>query len=409
MKITDHDQLELSQKPGVYFFIGENNEILYVGKATSLRSRTRSYFNSKLMETRGPLIVKMVEDAVTIETKETDSVLEALLLESNLIKKHQPPYNSREKDNKSHNYVVVTEEILPRVFVVRGRQLAIIQGRGEKLKHIFGPFPQGHLLRTALSILRKIFPFYGKKGKGSYSHEFYKQLGLEPNGHSTEEKSYYDQNIHYLTLFFQGKKATIIKNIKKRMMEYAGNLEFEKAHILKQQLDALLHIRDIALMKKDFDLGTDVKYTRIEAYDIAHHAGEAMVGVMVVHNGQEISSSDHRLFNIQSTKVANDTKALSEVLTRRLQHQNWPYPSLIVADGGIAQKRALEKVLRDHELSIPVVSVVKNEKHKPKGLLGRKDLIEKYKDTILALNAESHRFAIQAHKKKRSKDFLNKK
>jgi excinuclease ABC subunit C len=131
-----------------------------------------------------------------------------------------------------------------------------------------------------------------------------------------------------------------------------------------------------------------------------------MMGVMVVHNGVEMSSQDHRLFTIRSTDTANDTKALSEVLGRRLKHDEWPYPTMIVVDGGTAQKRVMEKVLREHNLSIPVVSVVKDERHKAKAILGQKKLIEQHKETILAINAESHRFALSAHKKKRRRGFL---
>jgi len=384
----------------------KNDEVLYIGKATNLKQRTRSYFNPTLMETRGPIIVKMVEEATSITHTVTDSVLEALLLESYLIKKHQPAYNSKDKDDKSYNYVVITKEDLPRVYPVRKRELDILIGRKQELLHVFGPFPQGNVLRTALQILRKIFPFYGKKGVGSYSHEFYEQLGLEPDGTSTLKEAY-QENIALLALFFQGKKAQIISTLKKKMMEHAKKLAFEQAQTIKKQIYALEHIHDIALMKRDFELGTDISMTRIEAYDIAHMQGQDMVGVMVVHNGREISNQDHRIFSVRSVSSSNDPLALREVLTRRLAHTNWPYPSLIVVDGGNIQKRSIEKVLKEHDLSIPVVSVVKDDRHKAKGILGQRKIIEKYQYEILNIHAESHRFAINAHKRKRNKRFLD--
>jgi excinuclease ABC subunit C len=407
MTLKEREQYDLPRTPGVYFF-KRGKEILYIGKATNLDQRTKSYFKGKLMETRGPLIVKMVEDTDTLECIETESALEALLLESHLIKKHQPYYNSREKDDKSYNYVVITDEDFPRVFTVRKRQLDIFRGKKEPLLHVFGPFPQGQLLREALNIIRKIFPFYGKKGRGSYAQEFYQQMGLEPGSNKQSSlRENYLENIHYIALFFEGKKRSIIKTLKKRMMQYAKNLEFEKADILKKQMFSLEHIRDVALMRRDFELGTETTLFRIEAYDIAHHQGQAMVGVMVVHNGREIDSSEHRLFNIKTVSSSNDTAALSEVLQRRLKNTQWVYPSMIVVDGGVAQKRAMEKVLREAKLSIPVVSVVKDERHKAKALLGQKKLTEKYSQEILAINAESHRFAISAHKRKHRKDFLS--
>ena len=406
MNLAQRDTISIPNTPGVYFF-KQGSDILYIGKATNLNQRTRSYFNTHLMETRGPLIVKMVDDANTIEFRETDSALEALLLESSLIKKHQPPYNSREKDNKSYNYVVITDEALPRVFSVRKRHLDILRGRKEKLLHTFGPFPQGQLLREALGIIRKIFPFYGKKGRGSYANEFYKQLGLEPDSDNESSlKERYRENIAYIAMFFEGKKRSIIQQLKKRMMHYADILAFEKAQVVKHQINALEYIKDIALMKRDFELGTEREFVRIEAYDISHHQGDSMVGVMVVHNGFEIDSSEHRLFTIRSVERSNDTAALTETLTRRLKNTQWSYPNVIVVDGALAQKRAMEKVLREHHLSIPVMAVVKDEKHNAKGILGPQKISKKYSQEIIAINAESHRFAINAHKKKQRKSFL---
>lgn len=106
------EQFKLPDEPGVYRFY-KGRRLLYVGKATSLRSRVRSYFAPDLIDTRGERIVAMVADADRISFDETESVLEALILEANLIKKHQPPYNVREKDNKSYNYLIITKEDFP--------------------------------------------------------------------------------------------------------------------------------------------------------------------------------------------------------------------------------------------------------------------------------------------------------
>ena len=102
-------ELKLPDSPGVYFFRGPKKEILYIGKATSLRDRVRSYFSNDLMATRGPRIVDMVTRAQTVTHEETDSVLEALILEANYIKKHMPPANTLGKDDRSFNFVVITK------------------------------------------------------------------------------------------------------------------------------------------------------------------------------------------------------------------------------------------------------------------------------------------------------------
>ena len=150
--------LKLPDEPGVYFFRGSKKEILYIGKATSLSDRVRSYFASDIAEMRSLAIAQMVESAYTITWTVTGSVLEALILEANLIKEHQPPFNIRDKDNKSFNYVVVTKEDFPRVLIVRGRDL-FQNWKDADIKKLFGPFPDGTSLKIALKIIRKIFPF----------------------------------------------------------------------------------------------------------------------------------------------------------------------------------------------------------------------------------------------------------
>ena len=114
---------KLPDTPGVYFFLGRRREILYIGKATSLKSRVRSYFAADLNETRGSFIANMVTEAVSIDFRKTDSVLEAIILEADLIKKFQPRFNTKEKDDKSFNCVSVTSEDFPRIIIVREKDL----------------------------------------------------------------------------------------------------------------------------------------------------------------------------------------------------------------------------------------------------------------------------------------------
>src|SRR6185437_9297377 len=115
---------KMPDSPCVYFFLDKQKKTLYIGKATDLKSRVRSYFSPDLHATRGPIITSMVEKAHTIDWRQTDSVLEALLLEANLIKTYKPAANTDLKDDKSFNYVVVTKEDFPRILLVRGKELA---------------------------------------------------------------------------------------------------------------------------------------------------------------------------------------------------------------------------------------------------------------------------------------------
>ena len=125
--------------------------------------RVRSYFSSNLGDARSSVIVAMIEGAKSISWQKTDSVLEALILEANLIKKHQPKYNTDEKDDKSYNYLVITKEDFPRVLIVRGRELSSpLFAKRYSLVATYGPYPQGGSLKEALKIVRKIFPFRDK-------------------------------------------------------------------------------------------------------------------------------------------------------------------------------------------------------------------------------------------------------
>lgn len=392
---------DLPDVPGVYFF-KEGSKTLYIGKATSLRDRVRSYFNDDILATRGPKIEKMLELANTIEWQETDSVLEALILESNLIKKHQPEYNTREKDNKSYNYVVITNEALPRVFTVRERELLKKGKLDFKVKHSFGPFPNGNALRDALKIVRKIFPFRDKKANQKSQARFYQMLGLSPDTAKREAVRAYQDTVKNIKLLFEGKKSRIVKNLEKSMMSAAQDMRFEEASEIKRQLFALQHIQDISLIKEE-DI-REMTGFRIEAYDVAHMSGKSTVGVMTVVVDGVLDKNEYRKFKIKNDRAGSDTDALRELLERRLAHPEWEMPKLIVVDGGTAQKRLAEHILRETGNSIPVVSVVKDERHHPREIRGQSKITQEHEAAILLANYEAHRFAISYHKNLRRKN-----
>ncbi|OGI95488.1 hypothetical protein A2917_02940 [Candidatus Nomurabacteria bacterium RIFCSPLOWO2_01_FULL_42_17] len=405
------NKIKLPDKPGVYFFLGppkrseggkKSRDILYIGKATSLRDRTKSYFSKDLMDTRGPILADMLFYADKIDYQVTDSVLEAIILEANLIKKHQPKYNTKEKSDKSFNYVVITKEKLPKVLIVRGKELQSLAS--SNFSSFFGPYTSGPQLREAIKIIRRIFPFLDEKSKNYM--EFYKQINLVPD---LNDRQLYLQNIKNIKLFFEGKKKQILRNLKKEMNAYSKLREFEKAGEVKRQIFALQHINDIALIQSSlqptsYNLQANF---RIEAYDIAHMGGKNMVGVMTVIEDGEANKNEYRKFRIRTQDNANDTGALKEILERRLAHSEWIYPDLVVIDGGIAQMNTALKIIHRLNLCISVVSVVKDERHKPKAIMGDEKIAVKYKREILLANSEAHRFAISYHKKMRNKNFLS--
>lgn len=401
MNRQDLNKINLPENPGVYYFKDEIGNILYIGRATSLKDRVSSYFSDDLIKTRGPLLVDMVMKAKNISYKETDSVLEAIILESNEIKKYTPYYNSKEKDNRSYNYVIITDEDFPRIIIVRGRTLDKLDEKElkYKIKYRFGPYPQGGLLRDALKIIRKIFPYRDEKSNIKHQESFYKSIGLSPKFDNYNSREEYNKTIRNIALFFQGKKKQLIKLLNKEMLDYAKIENFEKAGEIRNTISALNHIYDISLVKKENIVAEDGY--RIEAYDIAHLSGKNVVGVMTVIIDGEARKSEYRKFKI--TKEANnDTEALKEMLERRIQHSEWNTPNLIVIDGGINQMNVARSIIKD----IPLVSVVKDQNHRPSHFLGNEEIINKYKKEILIANAEAHRFAIAYHKNLRNRKFI---
>ncbi len=418
MKSQQLKKLKLPKTPGVYFF-RKGKDILYIGKATTLSDRIKSYFGKDLIATRGPHILDMVTLSNSIKWQSTNSVLEALIFEANLIKKYQPKYNTKEKDNKSFNYVCITNEKLPKILVIRGRNIFSQQYANssrftlkgsdttenshivsKKYLNIFGPFPNSAQLKDAMTIIRRIFPYIDNDSMKKNNREFYKQVGLIPTGE-------YKENIKNIKLLFQGKKKSIVRNLRREMMAFAKNKEFEKAGVAKRKIFALEHINDVALIKDDF-LASHIPASlfRIESYDIAHMGGSNMVGVMTVIENGTLANSEYKKFIVRTQNKSNDTGALEEVLSRRLRHIEWGLPNLIVVDGSTAQINVAKSVLSRYQFKIPVVSVVKDERHKARAIMGDETLIKQYKKEILLSNSEAHRFAIAFHKKRRNKNFL---
>lgn len=405
MKLADFKALNMPETPGVYQFIGRGEDgkeqIFYIGKAASLCDRVRSYFSDDILKTRGLHIGNMVTLASTIRHIETDSALEALLLEQKLIKKHQPHYNTREKDDKSYNCVIVTREEFPRVLVVRRRDLEKKE-EYRKVRYVFGPFPEGLLLREATKIVRRIFPYRDSScTPGQARPCFNRQLGLCPGVcDGSIGKKEYGKTIQRIKLFFEGKKVKLLKEIGRDMKRHAKVMEFEKADELKRTLFALTHIKDISLIKdmRREPLSDKLAF-RIEAYDVAHLQGSSRVGVMTVMEDESVNKNEYRKFKLERGLI-DDIGGLKEMLRRRLNHPEWRLPDLVVVDGGIAQKNAAEAVLTERGLTIPVAAVVKNERHKPERLLGERGVVDNYERRILLANSEAHRFAVSYHRHK---------
>lgn len=414
----DFDKLKFPETPGVYTWRDLEGKILYIGKATSLRDRVRSYFSPDVIKTRGPHIVDMVFKSHTVTYQETMNALEALILEANLIKKYKPYYNTKEKDDKSFNCVAITKSPpaggFPMVILVRQKDIDTKNKTVRALRHpkpmqydvVFGPYPKGSAIKEALKILRPIFPFRDLASSKKDNTVFYRQIGLSPDVTNKDAQIEYKKTIKRLKMVFQGKFQSLLKDLKKEMLSLANKQKFELANVLKQKVFALEHIQDISLIKRDLENTVIGEEFRIEAYDVAHISGSSMVGVMTVVTNSSSDKSAYRKFIVKGFDKANDAGALREILTRRFGHPEWGVPNAIVVDGNLIQVNVAKEVLKNLSLDIPIIAVTKDERHRPKAISGPKEIVEKNKYAILLANNEAHRYAITFHKTRRKKSFV---
>ena len=433
MQRSELRKYNLPDVPGVYLF-KRGRKVLYVGKATSLRDRVRSYFDDDLIATRGPRVVDMVTKADRIAHEPTSTVLEALVREAALIKKYQPRANSDGKDDSTFLYAVITREDIPRVLVVRGKDVdfksrVLKSDFNTNYSAIYGPFPSGAQLKEGLRLIRRIFPFFdtpkpvGTKSKHHRANvEFNTQIGqyprdirftlVSPIGQTKVNLKKYRKSIRKVMLFLSGRGKELRRTIEKEMREAAREERFEDAANARRELFALDHIQDVSLIKDENrypQKSTVVENSgyRIEAYDTAHLSGTNAIGVMTVVVDSTPVKKEYKTFRIRGVKENDDIASLREILSRRLNHPEWQFPKVIVVDGGKAHKKIAEKVLAEAGVSIPVIAVVKDERHRPREVLAARVAGISEVDAVLA-NSEAHRFSLSRHRATRSRNLRTK-
>jgi excinuclease ABC subunit C len=392
MKASEYKKLPDS--PGVYLMKDKSGTVIYVGKAGNLRRRVSSYF----LSAHDARISKMVSEIKTIDFIETSNALEALVLEAKLIKEKNPPYNVREKDDKSFLYIEITDEKFPRVMLVRGASAA----SGER----FGPFTSSGSAREAMKILRRIFQWsthpeskIGKSKKPCFDYE----IGLCPGTCiGTVSRREYVKNIKRLKMFLTGKSKRLISSLKREMETAAKKLDFEEAGRIKRKIFALTHVADAALLGEPDAVSESGE--RIEGYDISNISGDSAVGSMVVFTGGVPDKREYRKFKIHSFASPNDVGMMKEMISRRLGN-HWALPSLILVDGGVAQVNAAREALAENGIKVPVVGMVKGPDRKGTDLVGDyvkgadKKVLERVRD-------EAHKFAIGYHRAVRGRKML---
>lgn len=389
---------KIPETPGIYLFY-KGKELVYIGKATSLRNRVKSYLNPKTLR---PIEVLM-KNVSDVKWKTTDSVLEAVILEANYIKEFKPKYNVKEKDDKSWNFFAITKEEFPKLIAVREHNL-----KKENYLYTFGPYAE---MKTAqilklLHFLFKVSRCNPSQKKPCFDYHLNNCLGVCTKEISA--RGYKEKVIKPLVVFLRGKKKRLIISLQKKMKESSKKEDFEEAKRLRDQIFSLNKIRDFALLDKSFLVSEKKKEKslRIEGYDISNLGNEAMVGSMVVFNESGPIKGEYKKFKIKSVFGQSDVDCLREVLERRLKHSEWPMPDLILVDGGKPQVNAINNILKNNNLNIDVVGIAKGPERKKNEFFFDKNnkFVLNNENILIRVRDEAHRFAInyQRELKRRS-------
>lgn len=406
----------LPDAPGVYFHKNAAGEIIYVGKAAVLKNRVRQYFQKSVKDVKTQALVAEIADTdwITVDTE-----MDALFLESEMIKRYMPKWNILLRDDKTVSYVRINmKDEVPYISFTRN---PVDDGAT-----YVGPFYGKMVVEKSVRALRRIFPYYVKPYDGKKTLDT--DLGLTPGveiGKTTPAD--YKRNLRKLIRYLEGGREKLLKDLEKTMREASKAGDYERAAEARDQLYGLKELKkkivfsdkefldissDQALSQLQRMLGLSAPPRRIEGYDISHQSGTNTVASMVVFINGASARSEYRKFKIRSS-TNDDLRSMIEVITRRLKHPEWEFPDLIVLDGGAGQVNAVLPLLTPH--NIPVIGRDKSGDHSKSAVVrlvipgqGIAELSpgSHVARLIARIDEESHRFAITYHSLLKRKGML---
>lgn len=418
--------------PGVYLFYKDKNP-LYIGKASNLKNRLKSYL--KIIDYKSEALHK---EANRLKFIKLHSNIEALIVESRLIKDLKPKYNVLFKDDKNYFYIAVTKERLPRIFLTHQPVNQRITNKSrinefvnsKKIRYslidYIGPFTDGRSLKAMLRLLRRRFPYCTCKPhlRSCLNAQIGNCLGYcctltNDRQPTTDDKliKEYRKNITKIRNVLTGKDKKFIRQLK----DPYELLVLEKIWEHEPYLEASGGQRSGVRREENKTLYAN-RYTltasNVECYDNSHLSGKEAVGALTawVKNGLrwEANKPMWRKFKIRGIYTEDDPRMMEEIVSRRLNHPEWPYPDLIIIDGGITQlnaaKRALAKTIRatDYGLRTKVISFAKPQQlvfgldKKPVSIAS---LPEDFQKLIKLAIQNTHNFAIRYHRIVRKRKF----
>ena len=414
-KIIEQKIQKSPESCGVYKFFDQNNKIIYIGKASNLKKRLRSYLNSNNYKNSN-----LNKEARNLTYEITHNEAEALILESRLIKKYEPKFNVLLKDSSSYFFVEINNDIFPKIFIVRQKK--------NPMSLYIGPFTNGTILRNILVALRKIFPYCTCKRihKGSC---FNAKINLCPGyccnntiSFTNYQRREYLKNIKNIQNILEGNIEKIKHTFEQEIKKLVAREEFEQAAKIRDTILALDNIFEhktivshnignvhnnflilkqneiLQSLKKIFGL-SNIPH-RIEMYDISNISGDYAVGSMIVYHNNKFDKNEYRRFKIRYTnETPNDPLMLKEVLLRRSK-QKWEPPDILLVDGGKAQFNVAKQIIQNNKnfKNTKIGALAKGKQNlfidnsfKPIAL---KQLPLETKLFLMSLQDEAHRFAV---------------
>lgn len=418
----------LPASPGVYFHKNKTGEIIYVGKAAVLKNRVRQYFQKSKKDPKTEALVAEIFDTDWLVV---DTEMDALFLEAEMIKRYMPKWNILLRDDKTVSYVRIDfNNEIPYVSLTRNPM-------DDKATYI-GPFYGKSVIERALRTLRRIFPYYDKPytGKKTLDTDLGLTPGIEINKTTPKD---YRRNLKKLVRYLHGDRKKLLDEIEKNMYKESNKGNYELAAEARNQLDGLRALKKrIIFSDKEFlDISSDQALKqlqdllhlsapprRIEGYDISHQSGNDTVGSMVVFINGASARSEYRKFKIRTSRN-DDLKSMQEIIHRRLKHNEWGFPDLIILDGGKTQINAVLPLIRPY--NIPIIGRDKSGDHtrnaEVKLIIPRYSAQEGALDSsettclelpsgshiarlVARIDEEAHRFAITYHSLLKRKNML---
>ncbi len=425
----------IPDKPGIYMLKNKGGQIIYIGKALSLKKRLSSYFKRPASpERKMNALTRQISD---YDYLTTDSEEEALILEANLIKEHQPFFNIHLRDDKKYPFIKLSlKDAFPSLRVDR-----TLKKDGSRY---YGPYTDVGSLRKTLKLIRELFLLRSCSRKiSAQKSERRPCLNFSLKKCSAPccgkiSKADYKESVRRACLLLEGRVSKLTKKLSAEMDELSKMHRFEEAASIRDKLKLLQKVkeskraafyrgarqdfvtlsemtlpRDTGLTRLKEILGQDSPARLIEGLDISHLGGREAVGSAITFADGKPEKSGYRIYKIKSANKKDDCEMLKEVIRRRYRVQSERQPDLILVDGGRGQLSSAEAALRELGIkNISVISLAKVQEHifipgksAPLCLSRSSSALQ----LLQNVRDEAHRFASLSHRRLRAKTVLRKK